>query len=144
MTNSERASYIRGLIDGLDLDPAAKETKVFNAMVELLDDLCLSIEDVEDCVAELSEQVDEIDEDLGALEEDYYDLDDGCHCHDRDEEFGDSLFEVTCPNCGDTIELNDEMLEEGFIMCPNCGEKLEFDFDEEDGEICGCEDCSKE
>ncbi len=65
MTNSERASYIRGLIDGLELDPAAKETKVFNAMVELLDDLCLSIEDVEDCVAELSEQVDEIDEDLG-------------------------------------------------------------------------------
>ena len=38
MTNSERASYIRGLMDGLELDPAAKETKVFNAMVELLDD----------------------------------------------------------------------------------------------------------
>ena len=46
MTNSERASYIRGLMDGLELDPAAKETKVFNAMVELLDDLCLSMEAV--------------------------------------------------------------------------------------------------
>ena len=59
MTNSERASYIRGLMDGLELDPAAKETKVFNAMVELLDDLCLSMEELEDGVAELADQVDE-------------------------------------------------------------------------------------
>ena len=71
MTNSERASYIRGLMDGLELDPNAKETKVLNAMVELLDDLCLSVEELEDGFAELSEQVDEIDEDLGNVEEAY-------------------------------------------------------------------------
>ena len=39
MTNSERASYIRGLMDGLDLDPNAAETKGLNAIVELLYDL---------------------------------------------------------------------------------------------------------
>lgn len=48
------------------------------------------------------------------------------------------MFEVTCPSCGDTIELNDEMLEEGFIICPNCKEKLEFDFDDDEDEPCGC------
>ena len=146
MTNSERASYIRGLMDGLELDPKAKETKVLNAMVELLDDLCLSMEELEDGFAELGEQVDEIDEDLGTLEEDYYDLDGecGCHCHDDEDDFDDAMFEVTCPNCGDTIELNDEMLEEGSIVCPGCGETLEFDFDDDDDCGCGCGECHGE
>lgn len=121
MTNSERASYIRGLMDGLELDPNAKETKVLNAIVELLDDLCVT--------------VDEIDEDLGDLEEEYYGLDDdecGCGCGHHHDEFDDAEFEVTCPSCGDTIELNDAMLEEGSIVCPGCGETLEFDFDDEE------------
>ena len=136
MTNSERASYIRGLMEGLELDPSAKETKVLNAMLELLDDLCVSVEELEDGFEELSEQVDEIDEDLGDLEEEFYGLDDeddcGCgHCHHDGDE---AEFEVTCPSCGDTIQLTDDMLEEGSIVCPGCGETLEFDFDEEDEE----------
>ena len=146
MTNSERAAYIRGLMEGLDLDPNAKETKLFNAVVDLLDDLCLSVEEMEDAYDELSGQVDEIDEDLGELEEDYYDLDDFNDEEDEDDDWeeddDDCYFEVTCPSCGDTIQLNGEMLEEGSIECPNCGENLEFDLDEEE---CGCgEDCNCE
>ena len=146
MTNSERAAYIRGLREGLDLDPNAKETKLFNAIVDLLDDLCLSVEEMEDAYDELSGQVDEIDEDLGELEEDYYDLDDFNDEEDEDDDWeeddDDCYFEVTCPSCGDTIQLNGEMLEEGSIECPNCGENLEFDLDEEE---CGCgEDCNCE
>ena len=68
MTNSERASYIRGLMDGLDLNAEAKETKVLNAVVDLLEGLCQSMDELEDDVAEMAEQVDEIDEDLGTLE----------------------------------------------------------------------------
>lgn len=142
MTNSERASYIRGLMDGLELDPNAKETKVLNAMIELLDDLCLSVEELEEGFAELSEQVDEIDEDLGNVEEDFYEQESGCSCHhhgDLDGCLDDAEFEVTCPSCGDTIELTDDLLEEGSIVCPGCGETLEFDFDDEDeDEGCGC------
>ena len=146
MTNSERAAYIRGLMEGLDLDPNAKETKLFNAIVDLLDDLCLSVEEMEDAYDELSGQVDEIDEDRVELEEDYYDLDDFNDEEDEDDDWeeddDDCYFEVTCPSCGDTIQLNGEMLEEGSIECPNCGENLEFDLDEEE---CGCgEDCNCE
>lgn len=145
MTNSERAAYIRGLMEGLELDQNSKEVKVLNALVELADDLCLSIEEMEDAFDDLSGQVDQIDEDLGSLEEEYYDLEDadegcGCGCghhHDDEEdddydEFGeeDCSFEVTCPVCEDTIELNGIMIDEGFIECPNCGEHLEFDLDE--------------
>ena len=116
MTNSEKAAYIRGLMEGMDLDPNAKETKLFNAIVDLLDDLSLSVEEMEDAYDELSGQVDEIDEDLGELEEEFYDIDE-----DEDEDDDDAweddedecYYEVTCPKCGDTIELNEEMLDEG-------------------------------
>ena len=141
MTNSERASYIRGLMDGLDLNAEVKETKVLNAVVDLLEGLCQSMDELEDDVAEMAEQVDEIDEDLGTLEEDFYGLEEdeecGCGCHHHhhgDEDFEDAQFEVTCPSCGDTIQLNDEMLEEGGIICPGCGETLEFDFDDDEEE----------
>lgn len=150
MKNSERASYIRGLMEGLQLDPNAKETKVLNAMADLLDDLCAAIEELEDGFSDLGEVLDEIDEDLGNLEADYYgddeDEDDECGCegchhhHHHDDE---TEFEVTCPSCGEGITLTDDMLEEGGIICPHCGEHLEFDFDEEDedeedGDGCCC------
>ena len=51
-----------------------------------------------------------------------------------DDEDDDELYEVVCPCCGDTICLNEGMLEEGSMNCPGCNELLEFDFDEEDEE----------
>ena len=146
MTNSEKAAYIRGLMEGMDLDPNAKETKLFNAIVDLLDDLSLSVEEMEDAYDELSGQVDEIDEDLGELEEEFYDIDEDEDDDDAWEDDEDECYyEVTCPKFGDTIELNEEMLDEGSIDCPNCGETLEFDLEEDDSCDCGenC-DCNKE
>lgn len=148
MTNSEKAAYIRGLMEGMDLDPNAKETKLFNAIVDLLDDLSLSVEEMEDAYDELSGQVDEIDEDLGELEEEFYDIDEDEDDDDDDaweDDEDECYYEVTCPKCGDIIELNEEMLDEGSIDCPNCGETLEFDLEEDDSCDCGenC-DCNKE
>ena len=36
----------------------------------------------------------------------------------------------TCPSCGDTILIDEGMIEEGSINCPNCNELLEFDCDD--------------
>ena len=125
MTNSEKAAYIRGLMEGMDLDPNAKETKLFNAIVDLLDDLSLSVEEMEDAYDELSGQVDEIDEDLGELEEEFYDIDED---EDDDDAWEDD---------------EDECYYE--VTCPKCGESLEFDLEEDDSCDCGenC-DCNKE
>ena len=96
MTNSEKAAYIRGLMEGMDLDPNAKETKLFNAIVDLLDDLSLSVEEMEDAYDELSGQVDEIDEDLGELEEEFYDIDEDDDDDDAWEDDEDECYyEVT-------------------------------------------------
>ena len=43
---SERYNYPKGLADGLELNKDSKEGKVIIAMLELLDDMVLTIEDL--------------------------------------------------------------------------------------------------
>ncbi len=133
MTVTEKAAYLKGLAEGLNLDPAKPETKILNAMMDLLDDLSLSVADLEDSVAVVSEQVDAVDEDLDDLESFVYEEFD-------DEDFDDDedYCDVKCPNCGEIICVDAGILDEGSINCPNCGETLDFDFD------CDCEDCEED
>lgn len=137
MKLGEKVSYLKGLIEGLDVDETTKEGKVIAVMADILQDMALSAEDMQDQIDEIVEVVDTIDEDLGDLERDFYELDDDdCCCDDFDEcdcgDEDDELYEVVCPSCGDTICLNEGMVEEGSMTCPGCGELLEFDFDDED------------
>lgn len=129
---TERVAYLKGLMNGLDIDPATKEGKLFTAILDVLDEMALSIVDVEESYDELQEVVDAIDEDLGELEQDFYDEGE-CGCCDDEE------YEIVCPNCGDSIYVDYDMLQEGEMECPNCGEHLEFDLDAMEDE-CGCED----
>ena len=144
MTITEKVSYLKGLAEGLELDPSVKEVKLLNAIIDVLDDIAFEISDTQEVIAELGEQVDMIDEDLDVLEEIVYDEedddDDECDCDDCDCDDCDcdccdgDLYEVVCPACGDSIYLDEEMVEEGEIDCPGCGEHLEFDVDEEEEE----------
>ncbi|MGI5958267.1 MAG: CD1247 N-terminal domain-containing protein [Massiliimalia sp.] len=141
---TERAAYLKGLVEGLDIDKSTKEGKLLNALVDVIDDMASAIADLEDVYDELDEAVDAIDEDLGELEDDFYGAedDDECDCDcddccDDDEcdccgEDDEDLYEVTCPNCNDTIYLDEGMLEEGSIDCPNCGQLLEFEYDDDE------------
>lgn len=138
MKITEKVSYLKGLIDGLGIDPASKEGKIFSAILDVLDDVALSVEDLEDEYDEIVELVDSIDEDLGALEADVYDLDDEDD-EDEDYDFDDDFYEVKCPSCGQEITLDAEMFDAGELNCPNCGEHLEFDPEDLEDECdCGC------
>ena len=145
MTVIEKVAYLRGLADGLKLTDTTAEGKVLLNVIEVLDDLALSVTDLEDAVEELGEVVDAIDDDLQDVEDALYDEDD----EDDDEDYFDDydedepLYEVQCPTCGDTICVDESMLCEGEIDCPNCGEKLEFDLDDLDceGDCEGCTGC---
>ena len=53
MTNTEKVAYIRGLAEGLELDDSKKEVKVLNAIIDLLDDLAMSLADLEDGYSEI-------------------------------------------------------------------------------------------
>ncbi len=131
MTLTEKAAYLKGLASGLALDESKPETKLINAMIDLIDDIALTVADLDDELAVVTEQVDLIDEDLESLEEDFYEDE------DEDDE-NEDLIKITCPNCGDDIYIDDAILNDGELQCPNCGETLEFDIDCCD---CDCDDC---
>ena len=135
MTISEKVAYIKGLAEGLELDSNDKNSKVLKAIIELLEDVALTVEDLEDGCAELCEQIDAVDEDLSNLEDYVYDDEEDY----EDEDFeDDEVYEVTCPACNDIVYLDEDMLAEGEIACPNCGTNLEYDFD------CDCDCCDGE
>ncbi len=137
MTLTEKAAYIKGLADGLNLDADKPETKIINALLDLVDDMALSVCDLEDELALVGEQVDAVDEDLDALESYVYDDDDcDCCCDDDCDCCDDDFFEVECPACGEIINVDEGILESGSIQCPNCNENLEFDieYDEDEDE----------
>ena len=128
MTLTEKAAYLKGLASGLALDEAKPETKLINALIDLIDDIALTVADLDDELAVVAEQVDLIDEDLESLEDDFYD--------DEDEDEDEDLIKITCPNCGDDIYIDEAILEDGELSCPNCGETLEFDIEC----CCDCDD----
>ena len=136
MTVTEKVAYLKGLAEGLGIEENTKEGKLFKAVMDVLSDLAVSVEDLEDYTAELTEQVDAIDEDLDALEGDFYDEDE-CDCCCDDDDF----FEVECPNCKEELCIDEDVLEAGFIECPNCHEKFALEVNEDEcGCGCGCED----
>lgn len=136
MTVTEKAAYLRGLFEGLDLDDNQDTTKLFKAVLDVVDDLALTVSDLEDEVALLTEQLDAVDEDLDDLEQFVYeeDFDDDCCCED------DDVYEVDCPACGETVYFDGEDIDAGFAACPACGEKLEFELEDCDCDCCGGED----
>ena len=149
MTISEKSAYLKGLMDGLNLNTETAEGKMISGIVELLADVTKKLTDVENTTIAISDELDEIEEDLDAIEdfimdeEDDYDdedfEDDDWDDEDEFEEgfdFGDeetTIYEVECA-CGNIISFDEQTLEEGSIICPDCGETLEFTFEDEDEE----------
>ena len=134
MTLTERTAYLKGLMEGMELDTETKEGKLFKAIIDVLDDMALTVSDVEDVVDAVCDELDSVEEDLDAIEEYLLDEedDDDCDCDcDDDYDYDDEvIYEIKCPVCNTVINLDEEMLEAGSIECPDCGEELEFDADE--------------
>lgn len=135
MTVTEKAAYLKGLAEGLELDEKKPETKLIKAMIDVIDEMALSIADFEDSLDMMGEQLDAVDEDLSDLEDYIFEEDEddyeGCDCGACP---GGDYFEVECPACGEVICLDESVLDEDSIECPACGETLEFDFDDEEEE----------
>ena len=143
MTVKEKAAYVKGLIEGLDLDEGEKETKAINAILDWMDSISSSFGNLEEDVDDICEQLSIIDEDLCDVEKEVFGDDecgdcDCCGCDD-DEEF----YEVKCPSCGEVSCFDEDTLCDGQIDCPNCGELLEFDLSDLGKCDCGC-DCNPE
>jgi hypothetical protein len=132
MDLSNKVAYIKGLMEGLDLDKEKKEIKIMEKIVEVLEDMALEISELQDENDEIFDALDVIDEDLSELEDTVYE--DDCSCAD------DIYYEVVCPECKEKIYLGEDLLMDGEVECSNCGKTLEFDFDSlvKDKPQCDC------
>lgn len=135
MKITEKAAYIKGLAEGLELDPKDKLTKVVKALIDLTQEMAETISELEQCYDDVCDQIDSLDEDLAGVEDllsDEEDDDDEaavCNCGCQSE---DAAYEVTCPTCETVIGLTEEDISKEGMICPNCGETLEFDYDEDE------------
>ena len=132
MTISEKVAYLKGLAEGLNLDTEkSKEGKLISVMIGILEEIGLSIEDLEENAQALGEEIDVLSDDLADVESEVFGEDE-----DEDgEDYDDDWFEVECPSCGKTIVVDEDALSEGEVECPACGSRYAMDLSEdEDGQ----------
>ena len=130
MTISEKVAYLKGLAEGLNIDTdKSKEGKLITVMIDILDEIALSIEDLEENSLALGEEIDVLSDDLADVEDVVFDDED----EDEDEEeFDDDWFEVECPNCDEVLVVDEDALEAGTIKCPACGTEYALDLTDDD------------
>ena len=154
MTIVEKAAYLKGLCEGLGVDPDSRDGKLWGALNELLSDMAHEIEDLQSGSLDFADTLDEFGDELSYLEELTCDL-------DRPEDMDDEFCSGDCESCeydcfsddedeGEEDEDEDEDDgEPGYdgvlydVKCPVCGEEITFDEDTlEEGSI-ECPKCGE-
>ena len=126
MTISEKVAYLKGLAEGLNLDvEKSKEGKLISVMIGILEELAMSVEDLEENALNLGEEIDVLSDDLADVESVVFEDEE----NDEDEEDEDDYFE--CPNCEEPIVIDDKALAEGEVECPNCQTKFSLDLSDD-------------
>ena len=131
MTTAEKVAYLKGLTEGLGIDPQQKEGKILTTILDILEDLAIDQEDLASDIAELDEGLDAVSDDLEDVETILFgdEEDDDEEAEDWDGET--AFYECECPACGETVTFDEDVLAKGSIECPACGETLEFDLGED-------------
>ena len=133
MTITEKVAYLKGLSDGLGIDTEkSKEGKLISVIIDILEEMGMSIEDLEENATALGEELDAVSDDLADVEEFLYGEDE------------DDFFEAECPNCKEPLVIDEDVLRAGVIECPSCHSQFavsdECDCDDDDCDCgCGCD-----
>lgn len=158
MTVVEKAAYLKGLCEGLGVEPETREGKLWGALCDLVSDMAHEIEDLQQSNMDFADALDEISEDLTYLEELTCDL-------DVPEDMMDEECSGDCESCSASCGLFDDELEDVFdddeddeneddeeltfdgvlydVICPKCGEEITFDQDTLDAGSTTCPKCGE-
>lgn len=134
---TEKVAYLKGLADGMKIDDSTNEGKLLVSILDALDEIASSLEDLNEEVIESEARIDELEEFSADILDELDDCDCGC---DDDCDCDDDIdfYEVECPSCKEKVYFDEDMLEDDEIFCPNCSQKIEIEFD------CDCEECNCE
>ena len=127
MDLNAKAAYIRGLMTGMEFDPASKNGKVIAAMMDLLEEMAATVTEHDNALDQAYDELETLDQDLDDLVADLYGEEEN---EDSDEE-GEDLYEVTCPNCGAVSTVDEETLldQSQELVCPNCGAAFDIELE---------------
>ena len=139
MELSNKAAYLQGLVDGLGVDESTKEGKIIKAMSALLAEMAEALEGVDEDLSRAYDQINDLSDELEDLEADLYEDEDDEGEDDEDDEDDDEdaddandddsasepVYEVACPNCGETVYVSEDDLDAGEANCAHCGVTFE-------------------
>ena len=150
MKLTEKASYIKGLVEGMELDTNTKEGKIIAALLDLTDELAQAVTDIQEDIEEIDSDLQELQDYAEELDDDLADVEDYLSGEDEDDDEEDEddedcdgdcencsgcddtdYYEIVCPSCGETVCF-DESLDPENLTCPACGEKFGCIVAEED------------
>ena len=97
MKLSEKAAYLKGLAEGLNIDKTTSEGKLISAMLDLLGDITDAVGEIDEDLEYLNDYVEELDEDLGSVESAVYGEDE-CECCDCDDDWDEDC-DYNCNEC---------------------------------------------
>ena len=125
MDLNAKAAYIRGLMTGMEFDPASKNGKVIAAMMDLLEEMAATVTEHDNALDQVYDELETLDQDLDDLVMDLYGED------EEDGEEDEDLYEVTCPNCGAVATVDEETLmdPDQELVCPNCGAAFDIELE---------------
>lgn len=123
MSLSEKAAYLRGLYDGMELgEDQSRQGKLLAGMLELLEELASHVEENEESINTLADRADTL---LDLLEDE----------DDEDDDLdGTPVFEVECPNCSNLLGLSEADLAAREVTCPECGQDFRIEVEFSGGE----------
>lgn len=103
----EKISYLKGLADGLDVKADTREGKLFNALLEVVEEIADGMSDIVEEQEEMNEYLDLLDEDLTTVEEELFDdveIDEDDDYELDDDDYYDEDFDIEsedeCDCCG--------------------------------------------
>lgn len=139
---TDRASFLRGLAQGMQLNKETNEGKLLGEIIDVLGEMAKEMEKLQEAYDELNEYVESIDDDLADMEEvifgededDDDECDDDCDCHDDEDGEGETIA-YACPHCGHEMEFNagDVDFDED-VLCPACKKPVFPEYEPDDDE----------
>lgn len=147
----ERVSYLKGLLEGMQISELTNEGILLKAIIDVMDDIALVVEDLEVAQEQQGEQIDALEQDLCEVENSAFDYnisseyqgDDSCnlgreyleynlqHTPQIGKQCECEIYMIECPYCFEVIELKKEMFVDektGTIECPKCHEHVDVDW----------------
>ncbi|MFD2168947.1 CD1247 N-terminal domain-containing protein [Tumebacillus lipolyticus] len=129
----ERLAYLKGLAEGLNVGQGSPEGRVLVGMLDVMNEMARTLDRLTMMQEQLEEYIEAVDDDLTDLEEELYgELDEDEFEYDADLELdeadtGIEYLEMSCPNCKETVFVDedvfrgDEIVE---VLCPECQETI--------------------